>query len=411
MICERFKQVLEDPVVIINEIFAEFIKNNNHNTMFLFGLDSFRYQSRLLDLEYEDMKRLYASICNRIYCEYYKLHKLVNEYLKENINENKIMDLIKKDDFVQYKDLEPFKIYEFQQIHDIHENILLIISSLHGYVQGKEHELKNYNVKKEMGLSIDNFVFTFNYSIVVVKEKLNLFISYMGFFHRFHLKYLRKFTRKIQLMLNEINNDIKFEDNIKPINNTLNTNKNKEKIHINNDEEEIESNEDYYKEMALKRENNMRHSIYSDTHKLNESLNTNPHIQNNVNSSRRTSHNTINIIEEISKNTFDKNVHQHKIPLYVEVEDNHADDLKSYNDKQSEINSDNYEKVNLIEFGDSMKEDFEKKNTKIKKKEKDIEIITYNDCFDIDAPYKEFNNMSRQEINNCVNEMIDKIIN
>ncbi len=208
-------EILNAKIVILKNFYAEFIKNNNQN-IFLFGLDSFRFQSRLIDLEYDDMKRLHSAICNRIYCEYYKLHKLVNEYVRDNISENKILDLVKVDSFVQYKDLEPFKVYDFQIIQDIHENILLILSSLYGYIQGKEHELKNYNEKKEMGLNIDNFVFTFNYSIVVVREKLMLFMNYMEFFHKLHLKYLRRFTRKIQLMIEELNNDIIFEERIKP---------------------------------------------------------------------------------------------------------------------------------------------------------------------------------------------------
>ena len=46
--------------------YSEFIKNNK-NKLFVFGLDSFHFQSKLIDVEYDDMKRLFLAINNRIY--------------------------------------------------------------------------------------------------------------------------------------------------------------------------------------------------------------------------------------------------------------------------------------------------------------------------------------------------------
>jgi hypothetical protein len=38
--------------------YKEFIKNNK-TEMFVFGLDSFHFQNKLIDIEYDDMKRLF----------------------------------------------------------------------------------------------------------------------------------------------------------------------------------------------------------------------------------------------------------------------------------------------------------------------------------------------------------------
>ena len=45
-----------------------------------------------------------------------------------------------------------------------------------------------------------------------MREKMVLFITYMEFFHKLHNKYLKRFTTKLRLMTNQINNDIKFDN-------------------------------------------------------------------------------------------------------------------------------------------------------------------------------------------------------
>ena len=74
--------------------YSEFIKSSQ-NQMFVFGLDSFHFQSKLIDIEYDDMKRLFLAINNRMYCEYFKLHKIIIEYIVKNVSDKKVMELIK----------------------------------------------------------------------------------------------------------------------------------------------------------------------------------------------------------------------------------------------------------------------------------------------------------------------------
>ena len=45
----------------LRQIYSEFIKNNK-NDMFVFGLDSFHFQNKLIDIEYDDMMRLFLAI-------------------------------------------------------------------------------------------------------------------------------------------------------------------------------------------------------------------------------------------------------------------------------------------------------------------------------------------------------------
>ena len=199
--------------------YSEFVKNNK-TEMFVFGLDSFHFQSKLIDIEYDDTKRLFIAINNRMYCEYFKLNKIIIDYILNNITDNKITELIKVNNFPIYKDLEPFKEYKFETILEIHENILNLLSSLMSLLNNKENELSIHMTKKNIGLNIDNFITSFNYNNLVMREKILMFITYIEFFHSLHTKYLKRFSNKIQLMYSHIKNDIKFDDSVETNNNS-----------------------------------------------------------------------------------------------------------------------------------------------------------------------------------------------
>jgi len=163
--------ILEKHLLNLKKIYSEFVENNRQN-LFVFGLDSFQFQSKLIDIEYEDMKRLFLAINNRMYCEYYKLYKIIAEYVKENINDKKTQDLIKITNiFPIYKDLEPYKQYNFEIIQDIHENIILLLYEINEFIINKQNELQTHKRKQDTGLNIHNFVSTFNYNIIIIKEK------------------------------------------------------------------------------------------------------------------------------------------------------------------------------------------------------------------------------------------------
>jgi hypothetical protein len=256
LIRDKINNIFESLKVKMNKLkllYSDFIKNSK-SQLFVFGLDSFHFQSKLIDLEYDDMIRMFLAINNRMYCEYFKLYKIIISYISENISDKKILDIIKGNNFPVYKDLEPFKDYKFEIIIEVHENILILLNSIMSIVNHRENELSLHKNKQLIGLNIDNFVNSFNFEIVIMKEKINLFLSYIEFFHKMHSKYLQRFNNRILLMYNNINSDIHFDDNNvsqdkknEDINNNNNKNsldsKNIElKIEVNNDEHEYEFN-------------------------------------------------------------------------------------------------------------------------------------------------------------------------
>ena len=197
----------------LKNLYSDFIKQGN-TQLFVFGLDSFHFQSKFIDIEYDDMKRLFLAINNRMYCEYFKLYKIITEYIIKNINDKKVKETIKIINYPIYKDLEPYKEYKFETIQEIHENILNLISVLTSILSTKENELLIHKGKQSIGLNIDNFITTFNYNINIIREKINMFVSYIEFFHKMHTKYLKRFSNKIQLMHSHIDSDIRFDENL-----------------------------------------------------------------------------------------------------------------------------------------------------------------------------------------------------
>ena len=204
-------KTMETRIQQIKRMYNDFIQSNREQ-LFVFTLDSFHFQSKLVDLEYEDMNRMFLSISNRMYCDYYKLFKIIVSYSHENIPDKKLAEIIKvHDNYPAYKDLEPFKQYDFQYIQSLHEIILVILTYLHTYITNKEHDLKVYQTKNQIGLHIDSFVNTFSFNTVVMNQKALLFVTYMEFFHKSHTKYLKRFRMKLNLMMSQLTNDIKID--------------------------------------------------------------------------------------------------------------------------------------------------------------------------------------------------------
>jgi len=205
---------LEVKITKLKSTTNDFIKNN-HETLFVFGLDSFMFQSKMIDYEYSDMQKYFLALNNRMYCEYYKLYKLVLEYIEQNsgISQNKTFEMIKANSkFPVYKDLEPYKQYSFETIEEVHKTIISLLNIINDYIVLKDAELENFKMKQYSGFNINNFVNTFDFNIVIIKQKLSLFMSYLEFFHNIHTKHFKRFSKKMKLMDDYINDDIQFDD-------------------------------------------------------------------------------------------------------------------------------------------------------------------------------------------------------
>ena len=58
------------------------------------GLDSFYFQNKLIQMEYENMKSIFNFIDNRVYCEYYKLLRMLYEFVNKDIKDKSVVEKI-----------------------------------------------------------------------------------------------------------------------------------------------------------------------------------------------------------------------------------------------------------------------------------------------------------------------------
>jgi hypothetical protein len=209
---EKKISLLDTKIVKLKNMYNEFIKSNKE-TLCVFGLDSLHFQGKIIDIEYDDVKRLFTAIINRMYCEFFKLYKIVVDYIKDNIKDKKLLELVNiHNQFPVYKDLEPYKTYEFDVVQSIHDVIIELLYALQNYYLVKERELEKHKAKNRIGFNIDNFVNTVYFNNIMLREKISLFINYIDFFHRLNIKYLTRYFHKLEMMVSQINSDIHFEE-------------------------------------------------------------------------------------------------------------------------------------------------------------------------------------------------------
>jgi hypothetical protein len=202
---------LEVKIAKLKEIYSNLLKNNNQSS-YTFGLDSLAFQRKLIDVELNHMKQFFLLLNNRIYCEYYKLYKIISVYIKKSFKDQKILDLVNDENkLLIYKDLEPYKEYGFEQIVNLHELILSILNGLCNNYSTKELKLQEYKMTNDCGLNLNNFIITFKFDNVVLKENIELYINYLEFFHTNQVKNLKRFITKIRILCSQIDHDVKFE--------------------------------------------------------------------------------------------------------------------------------------------------------------------------------------------------------
>ena len=68
----------------LRDAYFKLIENNNKK-VFLFCLDSFYFQYKSFQLEYDNLEKGLAFINNRMYCDYYKLYHMIVDTIKTNI--------------------------------------------------------------------------------------------------------------------------------------------------------------------------------------------------------------------------------------------------------------------------------------------------------------------------------------
>jgi len=185
---------LQDIQIQTHSRYKEYIEKNRVEKVF--GLDSFYYQSRLFDLEMKQVKEQYSFVNNRIYCDYYKLYGMVKTFYKEHFKTEP-----KKRNYIPYKDLEPYKQFEFSDSMNLNQDITEMIKKSLDFIRKKEEEVGDTLLNQH--LNIDNYIYNYRYNNQLLKTKVELYEKYLNSYHIYHMSFLSNLLEKVLLLFRQ----------------------------------------------------------------------------------------------------------------------------------------------------------------------------------------------------------------
>ena len=195
---------------IKSQIRNNYIQYMNKESNDFFGLDSFHFQNKVLELEFSNNAKLYQFIDNRIYGDYYKLFVEIEMFLKSNLKHrqyDKIKELKNIEKYPIYKDLNNFTCYDFDTINNIHQDIIVIISCVKEIYNENEINIKEDMKQLNTGINIDNYIINNQYKNAVILTTNMKFENYLQVYHKYHYNLLHKFYEKLDLCLQHINHN------------------------------------------------------------------------------------------------------------------------------------------------------------------------------------------------------------
>lgn len=210
---------LNDKVDLLGEFYKEILDKHINETSN--GLDSFHFQSKLINIELTNNVTIFNIINTRIYCDYYKLFKTIVKYLLETIKNKNLTSSFENKVYPIYKDLEVNQSFNFDITIELYNDIIQGCDILNNELITREHNLVLQKKKRDSGLNIDNLINSIIYNNNLLKNNIELFSNYISVFNKFHIQYFTRFFIRTKLFYGQINSDIRFEESKLNITSTL----------------------------------------------------------------------------------------------------------------------------------------------------------------------------------------------
>jgi hypothetical protein len=203
---------LDEKIKYLKTIYHDLL-GKNHDQLLVFGLDSFKFQNKVIDLEYSQMKTYFSLLWNRVYCDYYRLHTLIIKYIRENYSHNhKLLESVEyKIKLPKYDYLHVYKEYSFTDTNNVFLENIKLIEHLNEHYNDMYNDIQNEQKREMSGLNISNFVNTRSYTNDVLFKQIRLYLNYLNFFIGLQTKYLSRYVLKAKIMYGQIMKDITFD--------------------------------------------------------------------------------------------------------------------------------------------------------------------------------------------------------
>jgi hypothetical protein len=190
---------------VVSSYYIQYVEKNKKNKMF--GLDSFHFQSKLIELEYKHLHDEYLFMDNRIYCDYYKLYGMVATFCKQNFKTDYKFVM-----YPVYKDLDPYRAYDFETINNIHYNIIDLIQFIQTSIKNGEDEINRDKNRLKTGLNLENYIHNLEYKNNILISNVQLYENYLNSYHIYHMNFLKKLSDKISLFWKQLSNGMQVND-------------------------------------------------------------------------------------------------------------------------------------------------------------------------------------------------------
>jgi hypothetical protein len=172
-----------------------------------FGLDSFLFQNKLIELEEIGIDKIHRYIDNRMYGDYFKLFGMIRDFLKANMGENEfknVKEFAHAHQYPVYKDLDKFKVYDFDMVNQIHADIISVVEQMQAHHQEGERRIEESRQKLNYGINIDNYVTNQEHMNEHIQMKTKLYIKYLSTYHAYHHRMLMRFHERIDMFYRQI---------------------------------------------------------------------------------------------------------------------------------------------------------------------------------------------------------------
>ena len=199
MLNETFKTIIENKIDIENIlcsikknidkldlIYNDYLKEINDKIVYTVSLDTFNFQTKLINTEYNNNMNILNIFLNRMYGDYYKLYKKIVEYVNTEIPRD---EKINNSNYPIYKDLDVSKKYSFDIIQKIFIDILSILNENNNYIIQENDNIKEIQKKQDNGLNINNFLNEKKFSLIIIEQKINLYYEILKGYLLFQNKF------------------------------------------------------------------------------------------------------------------------------------------------------------------------------------------------------------------------------
>jgi len=205
--CEKIETTIEKLEKKMKELQQKFQSASKHdlNPLLIYSLDSVFFQFYVCNIQKDNFLQVFHLIQNHIYCDLFKLHRILCDYVQHNIQDKKLNALLNIGNYPVYKDLEKYKVYDREKVVQvIFKNITSIINAIQDHCK---HDVRGFKQHKESiknGFHYDKLLQTFHFNNRVVEEQLSLFSNFLKYSCNYHDEFLEKVYQKIYDLYYEI---------------------------------------------------------------------------------------------------------------------------------------------------------------------------------------------------------------